>query len=221
LIQKTHESVLDILRTGIEMHSGFITKYQLPERSVKEAITNAIIHRDYHIKRDIEVKIFEDRVEVMSPGLFAYNITAQNIGHVRSDGYRNDLLVKHMREFPDPPNLDQNEGVKAMRNEMASNGLFPPVYITYPMLEDSVNVVLLNEHRSDEWEKVKGYLLANRYIANVKAREITGVEQRDKMSRLLNKWVRQGLLLRIQPKDGGVKGTKYKLSNAQELPDDK
>ena len=221
LIKKTHEYVLTILRTGIEIHSGFITKYQIPERTIKEAITNAIIHRDYHIKRDIEIKIFEDRVEVISPGLFPYNITVSNIGHVRSDGYRNDLLVKHMREFPNPPNLDQNEGVQAMRNEMLGSGLFPPIYITYPEHLDSVEVTLLNEHRPDEWEKVRAYLQANRYIANEKAREITGVEQRDKMSRLLNKWVRQGLLIRIQPKAGGAKGTKYKLANTEELENGK
>ena len=57
-------------------------------------------------------------LKVKNPGLFPYNVTKVNIGKVRSDGYRNDLLVKHLREFPQPPNLDQNEGVKAMQNEM-------------------------------------------------------------------------------------------------------
>jgi ATP-dependent DNA helicase RecG len=44
-----------------------LTKYKIPERAIKESITNAVIHRDYHIKRDIEVRIFEDRVDVLSP----------------------------------------------------------------------------------------------------------------------------------------------------------
>ncbi len=114
VIKDAHEYVLGLLRAGVRVPSGFVTKYKIPERAVKEAITNAVIHRDYYIKRDIEVKIFEDRVEVESPGLFTYNITPANIGFVRSNGYRNDLLVKHLREFPAPPNLDQNEGVKTM-----------------------------------------------------------------------------------------------------------
>jgi ATP-dependent DNA helicase RecG len=108
LIRDAHEYILGVLESGIEIHSGFVTKYKIPERAIKEVITNAVIHRDYHIKRDIEVKIFEDRVEVISPGLFPYNITKKNIGTVRAGGYRNDLLVKHLREFPNPPNLDRN-----------------------------------------------------------------------------------------------------------------
>lgn len=218
LIRKTHEYVLTLLREGIEIHSGFVTKYLIPERSVKEAITNAVIHRDYYIKRDIEIKIFEDRVEIISPGLFPYNITKQNIGLVRAEGYRNDLLVKHMREFFNPPNLDQNEGVVAMRNEMKARGLYLPIFITYPTLLDSVDVVLFNEHTPAEWEKVKEFLETNRYIANREAREITGIVQLDKMSKMLSKWVKQGLLIKISP-DGSAKKTKYKLADRIDIDD--
>lgn len=217
VIQKAHDYVLTLLRNGIEIHSGFITRYKMPERAVKEAITNAVIHRDYFIKRDIEIRLYEDRIEVDSPGLLPYNITARNIGYVRSEGYRNDSVVKHLREFLNPPNLDQNEGVRAMRNEMESNGLYPPIYITYPTLDDSVRVVLLNEHRPGEWETIRLYLENNKYIANQKAREITNVEQRDKMSRMLSRWVKQGLLVVVRSKEGGMKATKYKLANAEEL----
>lgn len=217
VIQKAHDYVLTLLRNGIEIHSGFVTKYKMPERAVKEAITNAVIHRDYFIKRDIEIGLYEDRIEVSSPGLLPYNITTSNIGYVRSEGYRNDSIVKHLREFPNPPNLDQNEGVRAMRNEMESNGLYPPIYLSYPTLSDSVKVVLLNEHRPDEWERIRSYLKDNKYIANKKAREITNIEQRDKMSRMLNKWVKQGLLVVVRPQKGGMKATKYKLANVEEL----
>jgi len=95
-IKDTHKYVLNLLRTGIRIPSGFKTQYQIPERAVKEAITNAVIHRDYYSKRDIEIKIFEDRFEIESPGLFPYNITPANIGYVRAEGFRNDLIVKHL-----------------------------------------------------------------------------------------------------------------------------
>jgi len=169
------------------------------------------------MKRDIEVKIFEDRVEVVSPGLFPYNITKKNIGHVRAGGYRNDLLVKHLREFPDPPNLDRNEGVRAMRNEMREQNLFPPIFFTYPNLEDSVNVILLNEEMPSEWEKVYDYLKDNKYINNQKAREITGVTQLYKMSRLFKKWVKQGLLEIVMSAGRAPKYTRYKLPDKDEL----
>ena len=216
-LKDAHEYVLTLLRSGIKIPSGFTTQYQIPERAVKEAITNAIIHCDYYIKRDIEVKIFEDRVEIENPGLFPYNITTANIGRVRAEGYRNDLLVKHLREFPSPPNLDQSEGVRAMRSEMSTQNLYPPIFWTYPNLQDAVRVVLLNEKVATEWEKVSFYLEQNKYITNEEARKITGIVQRDKMTQILKNWVKHGLLIQIVPPSRYVKGTKYRLPGTTEL----
>jgi len=216
-LKDAHEYVLTLLRSGIKIPSGFTTQYQIPERAVKEAITNAIIHRDYYIKRDIEVKIFEDRVEIENPGLFPYNITTANIGRVRAEGYRNDLLVKHLREFPSPPNLDQSEGVRAMRSEMNTQNLYPPIFWTYPNLQDAVRVVLLNEKVATEWEKVSFYLEQNKYITNEESRKITGIVQRDKMTQILKNWVKHGLLIQIVPPSRYVKGTKYRLPGTTEL----
>ena len=217
-IADAHEYVLKLLKSGIRVPSGFVTQYQLPERSVKESITNAVIHRDYYTKRDIEIKVFEDRIEVESPGLFPYNITPTNIGYVRADGYRNDLLVKHLREFPAPPNLDQNEGVRAMRSEMKKQNLYPPIFWTYPHLQDAVRVILLNEKTPSEWEKMEHYFRKEKYVTNEQARKITGVVQRDRMARMLKKWVERGLLVQIIPPSGYLKGTKYRRPDAVELP---
>lgn len=216
-MQEAHEYVLTLLRSGIKIPSGFTNQYQIPERAIKEAITNAVIHRDYYIKRDIEVKIFEDRVEIESSGLFPYNITRTNIGKVRAEGYRNDLLVKHLREFPSPPNLDQNEGVKAMRAEMKAKNLYPPIFWTYPNLQDAVKVILLNEKVATEWEKVSFYLEKNKYITNEEARKTTGIAQRDKMAKMLKSWAEHGLLIQIIPPSGYVRGTKYRLPGAEEI----
>lgn len=216
-ILDAHEYVLTLLRSGIRIPSGFKTEYIIPERVIKEAITNAVIHRDYHLKRDIEVKIYEDRVEIESPGLFPYNITRTNIGLERAEGYRNDLIVKHLREFSSPPNLDQNEGVRAMRNEMYARNLYPPIFLTYPLFQDSVKVVLLNEKKASEWEKISSFLRENKYITNEEARKVTGVVHRDRMARILKTWVKHGLLIQIVPPSKYVKGTKYKLSDVAEV----
>ncbi len=210
-IQRAHDRVLTLLRSGIKMpSSSFITAYTIPERALTEAITNAVIHRDYYIKRDIAVNIFEDRVTVSSPGLFPFNITVGNIGNVRSSGCRNDLLVKHLREFPEPPNLDINEGVQAMRAEMNRCDLYPPVFMTYPRFQDSVNVLLYNETRPQEWDKLSQYLTTGaKYAMNQDVRRILGIPDVSKVSRLLKRWVDQGLL--IKPDTGSRKVTKYRL----------
>lgn len=212
----THEYVLSLLRTGMRVPSGFVTTYSIPERAVKEAITNAVIHRDYHTKRDIEIKIFEDRIEVESPGLLPFNITPSNIGIERAYEYRNDLLVKHLREFPDPPNLDQNEGVRAMRQTMRTANLYPPIFWTYPRLQDRVKVILLNETAPNEWDKVSDYLIKNKYINNAEARKILHTEDTVKVSKRFNRWVKQGLLTKITPRIGAKRNVRYRLPMADE-----
>jgi len=215
-ISETHEYVLTLLRSGIRVPSGFITTYRIPERAIKEAITNAVIHRDYHTKRDIEIKIFEDRIEIESPGLFPFNITPSNIGCERAHGYRNDLLVKHLREFPDPPNLDQNEGVRAMRQAMNQANLYPPIFFTYPHLQDAIRVVLFNEKAPNEWDKVSHYLTKNKYIGNKEAREILKIVDSVKVSKYFNRWVKQGSLIKLVPRTGAKRNVKYRLPTSDE-----
>ena len=210
-INEAHDFVLTLLRAGMRIpSSGFVTTYRLPERAIKEAITNAVIHRDYFMKRDIEVRIFEDRVEIESPGLFPYNITTFNIGIVRAEGYRNDLIVKHLREFPAPPNLDSNEGVRAMRFEMSRENLYPPIFLSYPMYQDTVKVVLFNMQRASGWDKVEHFLREKeKYVTNEKVRSIIRNPDTSKVSRLLKRWVCQGLLIKIDT--GAKKNVKYRL----------
>jgi len=136
---------------------------------------------------------------------------------VRADGERNNLLVKHLREFSEPPNLNLNEGVRAMRSEMNKSNLYPPVFFTYPLYEDSVKIVLFNEEQPTEWDKIKKYLEKNRYIDNGIARDITGTVQTYKMSRMFKKWVDKGLLIKIIAESKNPRDTKYKLSNVDEM----
>ena len=215
-IRDAHEYVLTLLRTGVRVSSGFVTQYKIPERAVKEAITNAVIHRDYHTKKDVEIKIFEDRIEIESPGLLPFNITPANIGLVRAHGYRNDLLVKHLREFPDPPNLDQNEGIRAMRQTMITANLYPPIFLTYPFVQDSLKVVLFNETAPNEWDKVSHYLNEHKYITNKEARNILSIESEVKMSKLFSVWSKKGLLIKIVSRPGARRSTVYRLPTVDE-----
>lgn len=57
----------------------------------------------------------------------------------------------------------------------------------------------------------------NKYLTNKKARELTGITQRDKMTQTLKNWVSKGVLIQIKPPSGYVKATKYMLPEAAEL----
>lgn len=222
LIKEASRQVLDILVKGIRFESGFVNLYEIPARVIEEAITNAVIHRDYHDKKDIEIRIYEDRVEVVSPGMLVYNITLENIGKDRAIDYRNSLLVKHLLEFPDAPNMDANEGVKAMIREMQKSNLYPPTYSTWPTQDDLglryyVKLKLINKKAPSEWVKIEDYLNKHTYVNNATARQITGVEQADTMSKLFRKWVKEGLIEKASNGSQSLRDTKYKLKAKKEF----
>ena len=129
-INETYEYVLNELATGVQMGPlGFEIVQRYPARVIKEAITNAVIHRDYSLASDIQVRIFADRIEIESPGTLPGSVTAKNIRVIGSIS-RNPLIVSNLREFPDPPNLDAGEGVRMMYQTMDTAGLYPPIYVT-------------------------------------------------------------------------------------------
>lgn len=188
-------SVLDELAQGLTLSgSGFKTRHLYPERVVKEAIVNAVIHRDYRLNRDIFIRIFDDRVEVESPGLFPGSITPANIGKAGSKA-RNPLLAQNLREFPTPPNIDAGEGVKMMFAEMAQANLYPPQYRqNTEVAVESVTVTLLNLERPTAWDEVSDWIDRHGSIANADLVRIAKLDTL-KASKLFGLWREQGLLV--------------------------
>lgn len=196
-IAKAQAYVLERLAVGLTMEgSGFKTRYRYPERVIKEAITNAVVHRDYRLNRDIHIRIFDDRVEVESPGRLPGNLTPATIDKARSMP-RNSLLARHLREFPNPPNVDAGEGVPMMFAQMAQANLYEPLY--REQLEAAVPtlvVTLLNEERPPLWVQVSDWIDRNGPIANGKLREISGLDTLA-ASKQLRQWVAQGVLVAL------------------------
>jgi len=194
LIESATSYVLDEIAEGFEMASGFTAKHAYPKRVIKEAITNAILHRDYRYQRDVNIKIFDDRIEVESPGEFPANITPSTIETAGSTP-RNPSLVSHLREFPKPPNVDAGEGVPMMFSEMRAGGLYPPRYsVRQESAIPSVTVTLLNEQRPAVWEQVSAFVDKNGAIANRDLRKIANLETLQ-ATRMLKSWVEKGLLV--------------------------
>ena len=174
--------------------SGFETVHGYPLRVIKEAITNAVLHRDYRVEQDIHVRIFDDRIEVESPGTFPGDITPANIREKKSLS-RNPLLVNNIRDFPDPPNIDAGEGVRMMFQTMRGVGLYPPLFfVSSHGPTGNVLVILLNEKMPSIWEQVSHWLDTKGSITNQQLRQIAGWDTL-KASRVLRKWVAQGLLV--------------------------
>jgi ATP-dependent DNA helicase RecG len=201
-IAKAQAYVLDRVAQGLTMEgSGFKTRYSFPERVIKEAITNAVVHRDYRLNRDIHIRIFDDRVEVESPGRLPGSLTPATVEKAGSMP-RNSLLARHLREFPNPPNVDAGEGVPMMFAQMAQANLYEPLY--REQLDTAVPtllVTLLNEERPPLWVQVSDWVERNGPIANADVCRIADVDTL-KASKMLRAWVDRGLL---EPLPGRVR----------------
>ncbi|MDO9273860.1 MAG: ATP-binding protein [Rugosibacter sp.] len=194
-IAQAHAYLLDELSEGLMLAaSGFRTKHQYPERVIKEAITNAVIHRDYRMNRDIHIRIFDNRIEVHSPGLLPGRVTPATI-HQRGSFARNSLIAMNLREFPEPPNVDAGEGVRMMFNVMQESNLFEPIYRELrDQAQEAVAVTLLNNERPTIWVQVSDWIDRHGAISNSELCHIASLDTL-KASKLLKKWVEQGVLL--------------------------
>lgn len=208
LIEDAMDCIKSEIASGVTMtKSGFQTIHKYPERVIKEAITNAVVHRDYHIQRDIQVRIFDDRIEIESPGLFPGTVTPTNILKEGSVN-RNPLIVSHLREFPDPPNLDAGEGVRMMFNVMHEVGLYDPLYLTKPPLpQEAVMICLFNEERPSLWDQVRAFIDKHGRITN---RDLCRIGEIDTLraSKLFRQWVKKGLLV-VENPEASKKQTSY------------
>lgn len=73
-------------------------EYEIPIEVLREALLNAIIHRDYTRNSDIKVAIYDDIVEIISPGALPNGITIEEISNGRSE-LRNKVLAFLFKEL--------------------------------------------------------------------------------------------------------------------------
>ena len=73
---------------------------EIPMIVLEELIVNALIHRNYFINAPIRLFVFEDRVEIISPGRLPNNLTIDNIKNGNSN-IRNDVITSFAtKELP-------------------------------------------------------------------------------------------------------------------------
>jgi len=212
-IRDAHQVVINELAGGVQFGPlGFEIVQRYPVRVVAEAITNAVIHRDYRLVADVMIRIFSNRIVVESPGLLAGPVTAANINRIGAFS-RNPLIIQHLRQFPDPPNLDAGEGVRMMFGTMQQAGLYPPMYLTRPHVErEAVLISLWNQNQPGTWDQVSHYIDQHRSITNTELREILGTEDSLRATRQLKEWVSQGQLMIANP-NAGKKYRRYTKPN--------
>ena len=123
------EAVLDVRRESIP---------EYPLGVLREAVANALAHRDYGlVGATVDITVWDDRVEVASPGPLPGHIT---IANMRDEHYsRNGRIMGVLRAMGLVE--EYGEGVDLMFREMESRLLEPPVFDATPT---SVTVTLRN-----------------------------------------------------------------------------
>lgn len=107
-------------------HDGvFITEEEYSEFVRTEIVVNAATHRDYGIKgTDIQIKMFDDRLEVDSPGTFAGMVKKENIRYTHFS--RNPKIAAFLKDYGYVK--EYGEGVDRMCRELEAAGLPDPVF---------------------------------------------------------------------------------------------
>lgn len=106
------------LQTGLREE-----RLELPMEAIREAVLNALVHRDYSIHTQgmpIQVRLFTNRLEIHSPGGLYGRLQINQLGHVQPDT-RNPVLANAMELL----NITENRytGIPIMQKNMKEYGL--------------------------------------------------------------------------------------------------
>lgn len=208
-----YDQIYAAVRATVEMIEGVrllgpsgLEQVSYPEVTLHEIITNAVIHRDYSIADDIHVRIFDNRIEVASPGRLPAHITPANILDERAA--RNGLIVRWINKFPDPPNKDVGEGLRTAFDAMRSLKLKPPE------IEETASAVVVrirHERLASPEEMIVDYLKSNEEISNSVVRDLTGIGSENVVKGIFKRMIKSGELEAIP--DRSLRYAAYRLPN--------
>ncbi len=100
-------------------------KWAYPEEAVRETIVNALVHRDYLLSgTTVELSIYEDRLEVISPGRLPNGITPQRM-ITGCRAARNQLLKDVMRDYGYLEHMGMGVPRKIVKGMQKHNGTYP------------------------------------------------------------------------------------------------
>jgi ATP-dependent DNA helicase RecG len=187
-VRRTQEIINDLQVLGAEG----LEPVQYPPEALHEVITNAILHRDYSVADDVHIRIFDNRVEVESPGRLPAHITPSNILAERFA--RNGNVVRVINKFPDPPNKDVGEGLNTAFAAMKRLRLKDPV------IEERANSVVVHirhEKLASAEDLVLDHLRSNADITNATGRQLTGIDSENAMKNVFYRLRDRGLLEQV------------------------
>ena len=208
LFLERHLNVRSEIR-GVNRHDI----YEMPFEALREAVVNAIMHRDYSITgTQVGIDIFDDRVEITNPGGLAKGLAQKSLGKGMSIR-RNELIADLFSRLHKVERA--GTGIRRMRKSLADAGLAEPEFeingffraVFYRSPEFSLKgpkrvVEKVGDRLTDNQRRI---IEAIRASMTVSARELAkkvGISAR-KIEENIGKLKSKGFLKRVGPDRGG------------------
>lgn len=181
-----------------------------PATVLREAVVNALAHRDYGLAgATVDVTVWDDRVEIKSPGGLPGHVTVQNI---RDEHFsRNRIVMRTLKLLGLVE--EYGEGVDRMFRDMEERLLQPPTFAATPA---SVSVTLKSQSRLSVEDQVWLQLLGRPNLSTAERLALVAVRHRGDITRkraaafidegegetLLRALVAKGLLRQVGTRGG-------------------
>ena len=129
----------------IDSNGKRINRTEYPIEALREAVANALIHRDYSIQTEnayISVNMYDDRIEIINPGTLYGTNKLEKLGTATTMESRNPTLVRILEEKGSVIE-NRHSGIPTMKREMKNYGLPEPEFYEE---RDSFKVIFRNQN---------------------------------------------------------------------------
>lgn len=176
-------------------------EYRIPPVAIREALINAYVHRNYHIPSPIKIAVYEDRLEIFSPGEFIGPLDPEKI-ELGVSYIRNKVLARWFRENGLMEKL--GSGLTTIFDEYEEAGLMKP---TINEVSRNVKIILpmTKTIGSSDEEAIVQYIRKNGPLGITEIHESLPHLSRATVGRKLKLLVNEGSILTR----GNARGVKY------------
>ena len=99
---------------------------EYPVEAIREVLVNAFVHRDYSKKARVRVFLFDDRIEVISPGRLPPGVTVDGMRNAVMQHAPRNMRIAELMQYCDPGFEGIGQGVRRIIDSLRSAGLADP-----------------------------------------------------------------------------------------------
>ena len=176
---------------------------EISENVFEELLVNALIHRDYLVSAPIRIFIFDDRIEIISPGHLPDNLTVEKI-RTGNSNIRNPILVSYVAKGLLPYH-GLGSGIKRALEQWPNidfmddrDGCLFTVTVHRKVFDDSETIK--SSQKTDE--HILELIQQDPYMTTDQLAKIIGITRRAILKQI-NKLKNQKRLRRVGPDKGG------------------